>query len=86
MIGLEKNEPTCGRPLGMRMSKDGYLIVADAYLGLFKVNVATGKSGRVAAWSALVSDVDKDDIIPSAEVILCLRYLVDSTMDIRSCK
>ncbi|XP_046364773.2 adipocyte plasma membrane-associated protein-like [Haliotis rufescens] len=36
------NEPTCGRPLGMRLNKDGYLIVADAYLGLFQVNVATG--------------------------------------------
>ncbi|XP_045172288.2 adipocyte plasma membrane-associated protein-like isoform X2 [Mercenaria mercenaria] len=40
--GRFEDEPTCGRPLGMRMDKDGYLIVADAYLGLFKVNVATG--------------------------------------------
>lgn len=32
----------CGRPLGMRFDKDGYLIVADAYLGLYKINVATG--------------------------------------------
>ncbi|XP_012937096.1 adipocyte plasma membrane-associated protein [Aplysia californica] len=36
------NENTCGRPLGMRMSKDGFLIVIDAYYGLYKVNVATG--------------------------------------------
>lgn len=36
------NEPTCGRPLGMRLTKEGYLIVIDTYLGLFKVNVATG--------------------------------------------
>lgn len=41
-LGGAENEPTCGRPLGMRMDKDGYLIVADAYLGLFKVNVVTG--------------------------------------------
>ncbi|XP_060562915.1 adipocyte plasma membrane-associated protein-like [Ruditapes philippinarum] len=40
--GRFEDEPTCGRPLGMRKDKDGYLIVADAYLGLFKVNVATG--------------------------------------------
>ncbi|XP_052275147.1 adipocyte plasma membrane-associated protein-like isoform X2 [Dreissena polymorpha] len=37
-----KDEPTCGRPLGMRMDRDGYLIVLDTYLGIFKVNVATG--------------------------------------------
>ena len=36
------NEPTCGRPLGMRMGPDGFLVVIDAYLGLYKVNVATG--------------------------------------------
>lgn len=36
------NEPTCGRPLGMRLDKEGYLIVLDAYLGLYKINVATG--------------------------------------------
>lgn len=38
--GIE-NEVTCGRPLGMRMDKTGFLIVADAYFGLFKVNVVT---------------------------------------------
>ena len=37
------NEDTCGRPLGMRMGKDGLLIVLDAYHGLYKVNVATGR-------------------------------------------
>ena len=44
LLGSFEDEPTCGRPLGMRKDKDGYLIVADAYLGLFKVNVATGNS------------------------------------------
>lgn len=32
----------CGRPLGMRFDRQGALIVADAYLGIFKVNVKTG--------------------------------------------
>ncbi len=41
-IGSPADEHTCGRPLGMRLDKDGYLVVVDAYLGLFKVNVATG--------------------------------------------
>ncbi|BFZ12080.1 hypothetical protein BsWGS_15119 [Bradybaena similaris] len=36
------NEITCGRPLGLRMDKSGFLIVIDAYYGLFKVNVVTG--------------------------------------------
>ena len=40
--GDRASEPRCGRPLGMRLTKDGYLIVMDAYLGIFKVNVVTG--------------------------------------------
>jgi len=32
----------------MRLDKDGYLIVADAYLGIFKVNVVTGMYGHEA--------------------------------------
>ncbi|KAK3596049.1 hypothetical protein CHS0354_032577 [Potamilus streckersoni] len=40
--GRFQDEPNCGRPLGMKLDKDGYLIVVDSYLGLFKVNVATG--------------------------------------------
>ena len=42
VLGRFEDEPTCGRPLGMRLDKEGYLIVVDAYLGLFKVNVVTG--------------------------------------------
>ena len=42
IAGAFEDEPVCGRPLGMRFDRDGYLIVADAYLGLYKVNVATG--------------------------------------------
>ncbi|KAK3596051.1 hypothetical protein CHS0354_032579 [Potamilus streckersoni] len=40
--GRFEDEPTCGRPLGMKLDHEGYLIVVDSYLGLFKVNVATG--------------------------------------------
>lgn len=28
----------CGRPLGIRFDKDGYLIVADSYLGIYRVD------------------------------------------------
>jgi len=40
--GAWDDEPTCGRPLGMRFDKQGHLIVVDAYLGLFKVDVTSG--------------------------------------------
>jgi len=42
VLGGYENEPTCGRPLGMRLDADGYLIVCDTTLGLYKINVATG--------------------------------------------
>lgn len=42
VAGGYDDEPTCGRPLGMRLDPDGYLIVCDAYLGIYEVNVATG--------------------------------------------
>ena len=32
----------CGRPLGIRFDKQGHMIVADAYLGIFKINLETG--------------------------------------------
>uniref|UniRef100_A0A0P4WRE4 Strictosidine synthase conserved region domain-containing protein n=1 Tax=Scylla olivacea TaxID=85551 RepID=A0A0P4WRE4_SCYOL len=35
-------EKVCGRPLGLRFGLDGKLLVADAYLGLFSVDVDTG--------------------------------------------
>ena len=43
-LGAPENEPTCGRPLGLRMHK-GYLYVVDTYLGIFKVSVDTGNAG-----------------------------------------
>jgi len=36
-------EPVCGRPHGLRLDRDGQLIVADSYLGLFKVDPWTGE-------------------------------------------
>lgn len=35
-------EKICGRPLGIRFDKSGTLYAADAYYGIFKVNVKTG--------------------------------------------
>ncbi|XP_072309716.1 adipocyte plasma membrane-associated protein [Eucyclogobius newberryi] len=36
-------EPLCGRPHGIRLNRDGQLIVADSYLGLFSVNPQSGE-------------------------------------------
>ena len=41
--GSFDDEPTCGRPLGMRFDKEGKLIVIDTYLGLYKLDVDTGR-------------------------------------------
>jgi len=36
-------EHICGRPLGMSVDKNGFLFVADAYYGIYKVNLNSGK-------------------------------------------
>ncbi|XP_078412774.1 adipocyte plasma membrane-associated protein isoform X5 [Cetorhinus maximus] len=41
--GTREDEPTCGRPLGIRVGPNGTLYVADAYYGLFEVNPVTGE-------------------------------------------
>lgn len=35
---------SCGRPLGIRFDKDGNLIAADSYLGIYKVDLQSGNS------------------------------------------
>ncbi|KAI4466958.1 strictosidine synthase-related [Holotrichia oblita] len=40
-------ERICGRPLGMKFDKDGTLIVADAYYGIYRVNVNTGEKTQL---------------------------------------
>ncbi|KAH9487896.1 hypothetical protein Btru_067353 [Bulinus truncatus] len=35
-------EPICGRPKGMKLNNEGYLIVADSYKGILKVKLDTG--------------------------------------------
>ncbi|XP_070181108.1 adipocyte plasma membrane-associated protein-like [Littorina saxatilis] len=36
-------EDACGRPLGMRVDNAGYLVVADAYNGIIRINPQTGQ-------------------------------------------
>ena len=42
-LGTLENEPNCGRPLGLRLDSEKYLVVLDAYKGMFRVNPVTGR-------------------------------------------
>ncbi|KAM4607669.1 adipocyte plasma membrane-associated protein isoform 1-T1 [Polymixia lowei] len=52
--GSREEEPSCGRPLGVRVGPNGTLFVADAYLGLFEVNPTTGEVTRLVSGGQLV--------------------------------
>ncbi|XP_010894548.1 adipocyte plasma membrane-associated protein [Esox lucius] len=52
--GAREHEPSCGRPLGIRVGPNGTLFVADAYLGLFEVNPVTGKVTNLVAAGQMV--------------------------------
>lgn len=52
-----RNENVCGRPLGMKFDRAGALYVADAYLGVFKVNVSTGQSEQLISMDSEVEGV-----------------------------
>ncbi|KAK7103535.1 hypothetical protein V1264_018413 [Littorina saxatilis] len=50
-------EGACGRPMGMRADRQGYLVVADAYSGIFRVHPRTGRYTQlVDAKNLLVKD------------------------------
>lgn len=53
--GSREDEPTCGRPLGIRVGPNGTLFVADAYLGIFRVDPNTGESVRLVEGGQVVS-------------------------------
>uniref|UniRef100_A0A6B2F4S0 Adipocyte plasma membrane-associated protein n=1 Tax=Bothriechis nubestris TaxID=1766655 RepID=A0A6B2F4S0_9SAUR len=40
--GTKEDEPTCGRPLGIRVGPNNTLFVLDAYYGLFEINPDSG--------------------------------------------
>lgn len=42
-------ESICGRPLGIVFDKDGNLIAADSYYGIFRVNVKTGTKEQLVS-------------------------------------
>ncbi|KAM3926102.1 adipocyte plasma membrane-associated protein-like [Leptodactylus fuscus] len=56
--GTPEYEPVCGRPHGVRMDSDGYLIVADSYYGLYRVHPQTGEK------NLLISNEEGVDGVP----------------------
>lgn len=40
--GLPKSNPKCGRPLGLRL-RGNIIYVADAFYGIVKIDITTGK-------------------------------------------
>ncbi|MCL4129430.1 UNVERIFIED_CONTAM: hypothetical protein GTU68_063179 [Idotea baltica] len=61
-------EHICGRPLGMRFANDKRLLIADSYLGIFALDLKTGKKERLVDPSEaigglvprLIDDLDMD--------------------------
>jgi len=49
------DEEKCGRPLGMRFAKNGKLIVADAYHGIFSVDVDKGTYETLVSAKELIA-------------------------------
>ncbi|KAJ9598455.1 hypothetical protein L9F63_010851, partial [Diploptera punctata] len=50
------DEKNCGRPLGMNFGPDGFLYVADAYNGIYKVDVKTGSKTQLVAIDEIIED------------------------------
>ncbi|XP_055945476.1 adipocyte plasma membrane-associated protein-like isoform X2 [Argiope bruennichi] len=50
-------EHICGRPLGMTFNKEGRLFVADAYHGLFSIDINTGKKVNILPSKTIVEDL-----------------------------
>uniref|UniRef100_A0A1I7TUA9 Str_synth domain-containing protein n=1 Tax=Caenorhabditis tropicalis TaxID=1561998 RepID=A0A1I7TUA9_9PELO len=68
----------CGRPLGLRLSDVGELIIADAYLGLFAINWQEEKVIKILGAGELPTNDEKAppikylndlDILPDGRII-----------------
>lgn len=71
-IGVNCDNPykkTCGRPLGLRFAPNGRLLIADAYYGIYSVNVDTGEKECLVSSDEVINgkpfrfpdDIDIDD-------------------------
>ncbi|GFS96770.1 adipocyte plasma membrane-associated protein [Nephila pilipes] len=53
----QHEEHICGRPLGLVFNKAGHLYTVDAYLGLFKIDINTGKKVNILPSKTVVEDL-----------------------------
>ncbi|NXS07498.1 APMAP protein, partial [Neodrepanis coruscans] len=53
-FGACEDEPTCGRPLGIRVGPNNTLFVADAYYGLYEVGPDTGEMKMLVSTKTLI--------------------------------
>nr|CAD7264043.1 unnamed protein product [Timema shepardi] len=76
------DEAKCGRPLGLKSGKDGYLYVADAYYGLYKVNTTTGASTLLVSKNVAING--KEPRLPNSVDVAKdgTMYWTDSSTDI----
>ncbi|GJQ80827.1 Hmu [Trypoxylus dichotomus] len=74
-------ERICGRPLGIQFDKDGSLIAADAYYGIFRVDVNTGEKIQLVSLDTEING--KKPKLPNAVVIASNGdlYWTDSSTD-----
>ncbi|NXM68146.1 APMAP protein, partial [Serilophus lunatus] len=54
LFGVCEDEPTCGRPLGIRVGPNNTLFVADAYYGLYEVDPDTGEMKVLVSTKTLI--------------------------------
>ncbi|NXD15711.1 APMAP protein, partial [Nothocercus nigrocapillus] len=52
--GKREDEPTCGRPLGIRVGPNNTLFVVDAYHGLYEINPDTGETKMLVSTKILI--------------------------------
>ncbi|NWT06230.1 APMAP protein, partial [Mionectes macconnelli] len=52
--GTREDEPTCGRPLGIRVGPNNTLFVADAYYGLYEVDPDTGETKMLVSTKKVI--------------------------------
>ncbi|XP_050438846.1 adipocyte plasma membrane-associated protein Hemomucin-like [Adelges cooleyi] len=63
-------EHICGRPLGLYFDKKGFIYVADAYYGLFKVNVNSTHMGEKEQLVSMTDIIDgKPPNLPNSVVV-----------------
>ncbi|XP_044745439.1 adipocyte plasma membrane-associated protein-like [Coccinella septempunctata] len=62
-------ERICGRPLGIKFGSDGYLYAADAYYGIFKVDVDTGEKTKLVSFGEEIDG--KPTKVPNSVAVSC---------------